>query len=323
MPKRRLYIFTLIVLFVITLGSVCIRPIRSQVNGYNNYTINNDGTVTPATASIQQSGNIYTLTGDISGSVTVQRSNIVFDGNGHSIIGGNDEIGIGGITVGSLPTAPATGVSYTSNVILKDFLITGSVYGISLWQCSNVMLANNSISGTGNGILSLDQGTSGIEIEGGMSNTIVGNTLSNNYNGIFLIQTQDNLVFENTIKDSSNPYEVSAAGIALSDNTDNTTIYHNNFLQNSQQVNLVNGLVNVWDDGYPSGGNYWSDYQTKYPGARMIDDSGIGNVSYVINSQNKDNYPLMALFDYNLYLFRTTKPEIQVLSVENCTYSLK
>ena len=54
----------------------------------------------------------------------------------------------------------------------------------------------------------------------------------------------------------------------------------------------------------------------------MIDDSGIGNVSYVINSQNKDNYPLMAPFDYNLYLFRTTKPEIQVLSIENCTYSL-
>ena len=193
MPKRRLYIFTLIVLSVITLGSVCIRPIRSQVNGYSNYIINNDGTVSPATALIQQSGNIYTLTGDIRGSVTVQRSNIVFDGNGHSIIGGNDEIGIGGITVGSLPTAPQTGVSYTSNVTLKDFLITGSVYGISLWQCSNVMVANNSISGTGNGILSLDQGTSGIEIEGGMSNTIVGNTLSNNYNGVFLIQTQDNL----------------------------------------------------------------------------------------------------------------------------------
>jgi len=321
MPKRREYIFTLIILSLITVGLVCIQPIRSQNNGYSTYTINNDGIVTPATTLIQQTDNIYTLTGDIRGNVIVQRSNIVFDGSRHSIIGGSDEIGIGGITVGSLPTAPTVGISYTSNVTLKNFLITGSVYGISLWQCSNVIVANNSISGTGNGILSLDQGTAGINVEGGKSNTIVGNTLANNYNGIALFQTENNLIFENTVKDSSNPYGVSAAGIAVWEGVFNTAIYHNNFVRNSQQVYLVNGLVTVWDDGYPSGGNYWSDYQTKYPRAQMIDNSGIGNVSYVINSQNKDNYPLMAPFDYNLYLFRTTKPDIQMLSSENRTVS--
>jgi hypothetical protein len=52
--------------------------------------------------------------------------------------------------------------------------------------------------------------------------------------------------------------------------------------------------MNVWDDGYPSGGNYWSDYLTKYPNASQIDHTGIGNAPYVINSNNTDRYPLMS-----------------------------
>jgi hypothetical protein len=51
---------------------------------------------------------------------------------------------------------------------------------------------------------------------------------------------------------------------------------------------------NTWDNGYPSGGNYWSDYQTKYPNATEIDSSGIWNTPYVIDGPNNiDRYPLM------------------------------
>jgi hypothetical protein len=47
-------------------------------------------------------------------------------------------------------------------------------------------------------------------------------------------------------------------------------------------------FANVWDDGYPSGGNYWSDYSG-------IDVNGdkIGDTPYVIDVDNQDNYPLM------------------------------
>ncbi len=37
----------------------------------------------------------------------------------------------------------------------------------------------------------------------------------------------------------------------------------------------VSNAVTFWDDGYPSGGNYWVDYQTRYPDSKMIDSSGI------------------------------------------------
>ena len=38
-----------------------------------------------------------------------------------------------------------------------------------------------------------------------------------------------------------------------------------------------------WDDGYPSGGNYWSDYASRYPNATEIGSSGIGDTEYLIS----------------------------------------
>jgi parallel beta-helix repeat protein len=46
--------------------------------------------------------------------------------------------------------------------------------------------------------------------------------------------------------------------------------------------------VNVWDDGYPSGGNYWSDYT----GVDANGD-GIGDTPYIIDANNTDRYPVM------------------------------
>jgi hypothetical protein len=48
-----------------------------------------------------------------------------------------------------------------------------------------------------------------------------------------------------------------------------------------------------WDYGYPSGGNYWSDYLTMYANATEIDSSGVWNTPYVIDANNTDHYPLV------------------------------
>jgi len=74
------------------------------------------------------------------------------------------------------------------------------------------------------------------------------------------------------------------------------SIYHNNFINNPWQVHNYQS-VNVWDDSYPSGGNYWSDYagtdlcRGSYQNETGSD--GIGDTPYIIDENNTDNYPLM------------------------------
>ena len=57
---------------------------------------------------------------------------------------------------------------------------------------------------------------------------------------------------------------------------------------NKRQVWLYGVNNNVWDAGNLIGGNYWSDYNG-------IDSEGdnIGDTPYIIDSDTKDNYPLM------------------------------
>ena len=50
-------------------------------------------------------------------------------------------------------------------------------------------------------------------------------------------------------------------GIYITGSSPNSVIYHNDFVNNTQNA-YDNSDSSVWDDDYPSGGNYWSDYTT-------------------------------------------------------------
>jgi len=70
-------------------------------------------------------------------------------------------------------------------------------------------------------------------------------------------------------------------------------------VDNAVQVNSYNS-TNVWDDCYPSGGNYWSDYtdidQYSGPQQNETGSDGIWDNPYVIDGNNQDNYPLVPEF---------------------------
>jgi parallel beta-helix repeat protein len=92
-----------------------------------------------------------------------------------------------------------------------------------------------------------------------------------------------NTLFENNIIYNS------LYGIRLSGSCLDNKIYHNNFDENGVHAYLYPGCpANIWDDGYPSGGNYWSDYT-----GTDTEPDGIGDIPYFIEEDNEDRYPLM------------------------------
>jgi len=77
-------------------------------------------------------------------------------------------------------------------------------------------------------------------------------------------------------------------------------IYHNNIINNTYPAyQKYTGLpLNVtWDNGYPSGGNYWSNYNgTDFYSGLYQNESGsdgIGDKPFVIDAKNQDNFPLV------------------------------
>ena len=113
-------------------------------------------------------------------------------------------------------------------------------------------------------------------------------------NGILFYHSYYNTITGNNITD--NQY----GGIDLDYDTPDNIFYHNNFINNGEyhgkQVVTRPGSYNTWDDGYPSGGNYWSDYEERYPDAKERDGSGIWDTPYVIDPDpnNIDRFPLIA-----------------------------
>ena len=121
---------------------------------------------------------------------------------------------------------------------------------------------------------------------------ISGNVITNNGDGgIFLRMTDrrfdsGNVVANNTIADNG------SFGIKVEVTYDNR-IYHNNFVNNT--ISAVTDSLNQWDNGYPSGGNYWSDYADidLYGGPYQNEtgSDGIWDHPYIIDRNNQDNYP--------------------------------
>jgi parallel beta-helix repeat protein len=125
------------------------------------------------------------------------------------------------------------------------------------------------------------------------NNVIAGNLVANSTAGFCVFESSRDKIIENHIINN-------AFGIRL-ENSNMTVIYHNNFIDNENQTYLWQAFNNVWDDGYPSGGNYWSDYTgiDSYNGPYQNEtgSDGIGDAAYEIDAYNRDEYPLMAPFN--------------------------
>ena len=174
----------------------------------------------------------------------------------------------------------AVSILDTDEVTVEGFTIKNGAVGIKLQASSYNHIFNNIITkdneNSGDGILLV--GTDGASGHGTANNVISQNTISDNNRGIFVKK------------------------FSFGINPTNNLIYHNNFLNNAENA-YDKCENNNWDNGYPSGGNYWGNYtgSDKYsgPNQNILGSDGIGDTPYNIsgkNPPNQDRYPLMYRF---------------------------
>jgi len=215
----------------------------------------------------------------------------------------------------------------SNNTIVANNAMNNAECGIELDTSSGNAVSGNNISGNyGIGLLLWD-GSSSNRIEGNnitenasdgivlwgyypRENTISGNDIKNNSRGIRLgPYIDDNIIVGNNISES----KYSAFWI---DEASDNRIFHNNVLNNNAPVYIEGPSFNTWDDGYPSGGNYWSPSYTgtdlfNGPFQNIAGSDGIGDSHYIIDAYNLDHYPLMNPYGsppsltYNLTIIMT------------------
>jgi len=193
-----------------------------------------------------------------------------------------------------------------NNTISKNTIAIANEWGIYLNEASYNTISANIITENGNGV--------GLSMYS-TNNTISGNNITDNYDnyGLYLYYSSNNTVYGNNVKNNNNGIMLwSSAPSYLFGNTiannyygligwSNNKIYHNNFINNTHQVDTLGGSGIVWDDGYPSCGNYWSNYvgQDSYSGMyqNVTGSDGIGDTPYDIDANNRDRYPFMSPYE--------------------------
>jgi len=210
------------------------------------------------------------------------------------------------------------GVYWSSdfNLVARNSVVGGS-QGIDLSNTSsNCTIVDNNVTGCG---------TSGIRLYGYNSN----NTIARNriiacgwYGLDVFSESNNNEITQNVIE--AERYAGMRLGGTLNDVFANEVstgqgigngaygiviyasgnfVYHNNFLWNSPHTYNPYACNSTWDDGYPSGGNYWSGYpavdQKNGPYQNETGSDGIGDSPYIVDPNNLDHYPLTAPWPSN------------------------
>jgi len=193
---------------------------------------------------------------------------------------------------------------FSDAISILENVIVNNRYGITFGASDNIVIEANTIR---------DNGDTGIDAGYSKNARIVGNDIIRSSWGILMADLDDSVVSFNNF--TSSEY----IGMQIWDSSNNTItnnnitqsgeygielgwsdlnkFYHNNFVDNINQISIYRPSSNTWDDGYPSGGNFWSDYtgadEYSGPDQSVPGNDGVGDTPYIIDTNNVDHYPLM------------------------------
>jgi parallel beta-helix repeat protein len=262
-PRKSIVLFLLFTLIVVTAS-----PVAAGAGG-------------PLT--IRKPG-VYTLTQDIKATsgligIDIRSSNVVIDGNGHSVTGVGRRESYGVWAHGSA----------LSNVTIRDLSVVSWQYGIAYDTVRNGRIEDCLIESST---------LYGIRLTRSRENRIIKNTVKKTGYWALNVQTgsDSNVISENTV--NNNP-----VGIRVQGSTGNTI--YNNFFDNDINAGFCMPLrSNAWSVsprsgtnivGGPSiGGNYWAQPDGRGFSQVTPDLNGDGfcDLPYAIISGNTDSKPL-------------------------------
>lgn len=207
-------------------------------------------------------------------------------------------IDIDGVSVGQLVLANC------ENVIVKNLQINNTYAGIEVFMSRNILVTKSHLFSNYRGIYlrsstdnvitqnNITDNSYGLELwSSSNSNAISNNIVSSNGRAIWLFSSSNNnIITGNNI--SNNSY-----GISILSSSVNNEIYHNNIVNNTLGQALDNTDSNTWNEAYPSGGNYWSDWTSpdlmSGPDQDIPGSDGIVDNPYIIDPDSQDKYPLV------------------------------
>jgi parallel beta-helix repeat protein len=148
-------------------------------------------------------------------------------------------------------------VYHASNVFIQDVKVDTGCYGVLFTNVTNTTLFRCRISNT----------VIGVQLRGDSRNNVL--------KGNFIVDNNFGIVVDSSF------YNV---------------ILHNNFINNTRSY-WSDGSPNVWDNGYPSGGNFWSDYsridQKRGFYQNITGADGLGDFPYPREDDPLDKFPFI------------------------------
>lgn len=277
------------------------------------------GTIQEAINAADPGDHIH-VTGTYHEHIVVNKT-LTLTGEGEAIIDGDE--------TGTVVNITASSVTITNFKIFNagpDWGTRDS--GITLLGRSNCFIINNWINNSRLGIYARDSShiritentithsIEGVRIVYSPDNTILANHFQNNDVSVFLdgFNSRFNLVKANNMIDGNQGIHLqywasnntvinnwvinNEYGIMLSQ-SQNNTIYHNNFIENTNQAWIgSSSYYNKWGIEWPDGGNHWSNHnlEDKHSGQYQSEpeSDGICDNPYTVYDSDIDKYPLAA-----------------------------
>jgi parallel beta-helix repeat protein len=251
------------------------------------------------------SGSVFGMYLSSSSNNTLTNNTITEDYEGIYIISSSENNTIGSNRISKNEWNGIYLISSSNNNIIDNDVSTNLRKGIRLDSSSNNTITGNDFS----------RNYDNVYLETSSGNHIINNEISPGIsNGIFLYSSSNNIVADNDVSssnfcgikmESSSYNEITGNNVTSNSFSINlfasqkNRIFHNNFIDN---LNRASDYMdnNIWNDTYPSGGNYWSSYsptcQDRFSGASTPQSAGqpdgICDAKYEIDSDSIDYYPL-------------------------------